>query len=335
MVFEMKNIRKSFGDLEVLKDISLNVDSGEVVSIIGPSGSGKSTLLRCATFLETVDAGEIRYMDNPAVTTEGDRARYVTPAELRSDLTWLKEEGYHPVTMARVIAYADGGAALPEKPIVLSFDDGLTSACDRVLPLLRELDMPIVLSVIAGSADEFTAYRQGKVRLAHAAWPQLRELAESGLVELQNHSYGLHRATEGGWGCDRLPGESPWLISEDGSAADAGFAVMAEGQDTVTEVNGKVADPLEPSLQEIACLMLGPELTHKGDWSMWLGGAALCLITWLTVLFADELFRLQMSFRIRNAEEAEPSEWEMAGRYISWTILPLLALFAFAAGLQI
>lgn len=136
-------------------------------------------------------------------------------------------------------------------------------------------------------------------------------------------------------GIYRQPGEQPWLISEDGSAADAGFAVMAKGQDTVTEVNGKVADPLEPSLQEIACLMLGPELTHKGDWSMWLGGAALCLITWLTVLFADELFRLQMSFRIRNAEEAEPSEWEMAGRYTCWAFLPLLALTVFSLGLQI
>jgi hypothetical protein len=136
-------------------------------------------------------------------------------------------------------------------------------------------------------------------------------------------------------GIYRQPGLGLWLINEDGSAADAGFAVMAQGQDTVTEVNGKATDPLEPSLQEIACLMLGPELTHKGDWSVWLGGAALCLITWITVLFADELFRLQMSFRIRDAEWAEPSEWEMAGRYISWAVLPLLALAAFAAGLLI
>ena len=59
VLFEMKNIKKSFGSLEVLKDISLQVEEGEVLSIIGPSGSGKSTLLRCATGLETLDSGEI------------------------------------------------------------------------------------------------------------------------------------------------------------------------------------------------------------------------------------------------------------------------------------
>ena len=60
-LLEMKNIKKSFNGVEVLKDISLKVEKGEVLSIIGPSGSGKSTLLRCATNLETQDAGEIHY----------------------------------------------------------------------------------------------------------------------------------------------------------------------------------------------------------------------------------------------------------------------------------
>ena len=83
MILEMNNIRKSFGRLNVLRDISMSVDAGEVVSVIGPSGSGKSTLLRCATFLET-DSGSIRYMGTPAVTTdEYGNANYVSPAELR------------------------------------------------------------------------------------------------------------------------------------------------------------------------------------------------------------------------------------------------------------
>lgn len=60
-LLEMKNIKKSFNGVEVLKDISLTVDKGEVLGIIGPSGSGKSTLLRCATNLEVPDSGEIHY----------------------------------------------------------------------------------------------------------------------------------------------------------------------------------------------------------------------------------------------------------------------------------
>lgn len=60
-LLEMKNIKKAFGDLDVLHDISMSVEKGEVVAIIGPSGSGKSTILRCATGLETMDAGEMHY----------------------------------------------------------------------------------------------------------------------------------------------------------------------------------------------------------------------------------------------------------------------------------
>ncbi len=58
-MLEIKNIKKSFGNLHVLRDVSIHINKGDVVTILGPSGSGKTTLLRCINFLETADAGEM------------------------------------------------------------------------------------------------------------------------------------------------------------------------------------------------------------------------------------------------------------------------------------
>lgn len=83
-LLEIKSFKKTFDGLKVIKDISLSVEEGQVVSIIGPSGSGKSTLLRCASFLDRVDSGELIYSGEYAITTGADgNAVYAPKAELK------------------------------------------------------------------------------------------------------------------------------------------------------------------------------------------------------------------------------------------------------------
>lgn len=83
-LLEMKHVKKTFGSLEVLKDISIEVNEGEVVAIIGPSGSGKSTFLRCATLLENMDEGTLSYCGESATLNESGAAQYVDKKKLHS-----------------------------------------------------------------------------------------------------------------------------------------------------------------------------------------------------------------------------------------------------------
>lgn len=83
-VLEIRNIEKSFGSNQVLKDISIQVEDGEIISVIGPSGSGKSTLLRCAAMLETMDRGAVLYAGKKAVWNEGNgRVHYAGKEEMK------------------------------------------------------------------------------------------------------------------------------------------------------------------------------------------------------------------------------------------------------------
>jgi len=83
-MLEVKHLAKAFGGDAVLRDVSLTVQQGQVVAIIGRSGSGKSTLLRCLNHLETVDGGEIQIDHQPMVTTdEQGKPLYAPKAELR------------------------------------------------------------------------------------------------------------------------------------------------------------------------------------------------------------------------------------------------------------
>ena len=128
-------------------------------------------------------------------------------------------------------------------------------------------------------------------------------------------------------------GDGYWLFNEDGSLDNIG--IFYETDDGVRrDANGNAVDTMRPSAESILTLMNEPELRHKGNGLAWLAGAFICLINAGSIVFADELFRWSLSFQIRNADRAEPSDWEIAGRYTSWTIMTVFALITFILGLK-
>lgn len=180
----------------------------------------------------------------------------VTPAELEGDLCWLRSNGYTPVTLRQVIAYVYEGAALPEKPVVLSFDDGLRSVYTTTAPILARYDAPFVLAPIGRSADEFSALPDENPRYAHATWAQLRELTQSGQVEIQNHSYDLHHDSGGVLGCARRSGESgadyALRLAEDVmKMQDRVYAELGTSPTAFVYPYGKYSDLSEGVLREL------------------------------------------------------------------------------------
>lgn len=128
-------------------------------------------------------------------------------------------------------------------------------------------------------------------------------------------------------------GEDYWLRRQDGSM-DLSVGVFVTGDGVMRDANGNAVDPLEPALSDILRLVYGPELTHKGSWLAWFGAVFISLLNTGSILYADELFRWNLSFQIQNAETTVPSEWEMMKRYLSWTVLTIMLLVIYIVGLR-
>ncbi len=129
-------------------------------------------------------------------------------------------------------------------------------------------------------------------------------------------------------------GDSYWLYNEDGTLDNFGIISYVAGDGIERDENGNVIDRIAPSASTIYELVNNPELTHKGDALAWFGAVFICILNALSILFANELFIWNLLFKVRNVEDVEPSDWEIAGRYIGWTVMTVIALIIFIAGLR-
>ena len=150
VILETRNLKKSFGKLEVLKGISTEIRRGEVVSIIGPSGGGKSTFLRCLNLLETPDSGQVLFKGQDITDKKLNISQYRQSIgmvfqhfNVFPNLTVLENVTLAPVLEKKVPKDQAKEEAMAMKPEVMLFDEP-TSALDpemvkEVLNVIREL----------------------------------------------------------------------------------------------------------------------------------------------------------------------------------------------------
>lgn len=134
----------------------------------------------------------------------------ISPDLFESDLQYLKEHGYTTVVVQDLIDYVNDGTPLPEKPIMLTFDDGYYNNYLYAYPLLQKYQSKMVLSPIGRYTEQYSKEEALHANYSNATWEQLKEMIDSGLVEVQNHSYDMHSdGTKGKRkGAKRVSGET-------------------------------------------------------------------------------------------------------------------------------
>ena len=169
-----------------------------LVVFVGNIFIGSITNKQNSQIVETISQAEQTIklpviMYHHILKDENRKCDYViTPSQFENDLRYIKNNGYTPISIAELLNYIDNNAPLPEKPILITFDDGYESFYTYAYPLLQEYKCKSVLSIIGKYTDLYSANTTKNISYSHITWDELKEVSESGFVEVANHSYDLH-----------------------------------------------------------------------------------------------------------------------------------------------
>lgn len=131
----------------------------------------------------------------------------VSPEVIEEDLRYLYENGYETVLVEDLVAYIEQDVPLPEKPIMITLDDGYYNNVTYLLPLLEKYDMKALISVVGSYTERYSQADGQNPAYSHLTWQDISELAATGRIEIGNHSYDMHSANSRK-GCKKLANET-------------------------------------------------------------------------------------------------------------------------------
>lgn len=165
------------------------------ISISGQTQEGSGVFLPIVMYHSIVD--------DPSASNDYT----VTPQTVSDDLAYLKSHGYQTVTIQDLLDYIQLGTPLPEKPVMLTADDGFYNNYCYLLPLLEEYGYSAIISFV-GEFTDVTAPNDPHVpEYSYCTWEDVQALLDSNLIEVGNHTYGMHSSSSR-QGCAKLPYET-------------------------------------------------------------------------------------------------------------------------------
>lgn len=132
----------------------------------------------------------------------------IHPSLFEDDLRYLMKQGYTTIFVSELVDYFENGKKLPEKPVILTFDDGYLNNYTYAFPLLKKYRCKAVISPIGISADEAQDEKYRSPKWSQCKWEELKEMSSSGLVQIENHTFSLHKNTETVHGAAKKRNES-------------------------------------------------------------------------------------------------------------------------------
>lgn len=166
------------------------------------------------SFSTTINEDKEDYIELPIIMYHGITKRQkclgkyvISLEEFESDLRYINTNGYTTVFVKDVIDYVYNNTPLPSKPLMITFDDGYYNNYLYAYPLLKQYECKMVLSPIGKCVDVYSQKDDKNPNYAHTSWDDINEMIQSGLVEIQNHSYDMH-TTKKRNGAKKIIGES-------------------------------------------------------------------------------------------------------------------------------
>lgn len=127
----------------------------------------------------------------------------ITSKEFEDDLIYLLENGFEAINVADLLAYVYDGATLPDKPVMITFDDGHESFYKYIYPLLKKYNVKAILSLVGTYTQTYSDVDDHNIDYSYTNWTQVNEMSKSGYVEIANHSYDMHKTKGSRYGISK------------------------------------------------------------------------------------------------------------------------------------